>query len=113
MLGTEVAGADAVCAAEEAGRLGGREGGEDTAELGGLVCLAEGDANVAGERVVTGEALVGALEDDDVLLAAQGVDDGCLGEGTDDVDVDGTDPGVALFAQVVAGGLDVVGGTAE
>ena len=115
MLGAEIAGADAVTAAEEARRLGGREGGQRGAEakFGGFGRFAEGAADFASEGIVAGHALVGALEDDDVFLAAEGCDDGGFGEGADDVDVDGADLGVALFAEVVAGGLDVVGGAAE
>ncbi len=53
--------------------------------------LGERGANVAAERVVAGESFVGALEDDDVLLALERGNDGRLREGPDDVDVDGAD----------------------
>ncbi len=59
------------------------------------------------------EGFVGALEDDDVLLALEGGDDGGFGEGADDVDVDGADLDAAGLAQVVDGGFDVFSGRAE
>ena len=77
------------------------------------VGLSEGGAHLASERIVAGERLVGAFNDDDGLLAFQGVDDGGQGEGADDVDVDGTDFGAAGFAEVVHGGLDIFGGGAQ
>ena len=48
-----------------------------------------------------------------MLLPAQRLNDGGLREGTDDIDVDRPDPGVAVVAQVVTSRLDVVGGAAE
>ena len=84
-----------------------------TAELGRLVGLAEGDADVAGEGVVARHTFIRALDDDDVLLAAKRLNDRGFGEGADDVDVDGADLGIALLAQPVAGFLDVLCRTSE
>ena len=58
--------------------------------------LRQRGADVAAEGVVAGERFVGALEDDDVLLALEGFDDGRFGEGTDHVDVQGADAGAVL-----------------
>ena len=80
---------------------------------GALDGFGEGGADVAAERVVAGEGFVGALEDDDVLLALEGGDDGGLREGADDVDVDGADAGAAGLAEVVDGGFNVFRGGAE
>ena len=87
--------------------------GQGAAELRGFVGLAQGDADVARQRIVARHAFIGAFEDDDVLLAAQRVDDGRFRERADDVDVDGADLRVALLAQVIACGLDVVRGATE
>jgi hypothetical protein len=75
--------------------------------------LRERGADVAAQRVVAGERFVGALEDDDVLLALERGDDGGLREGANDVDVDGADADAAGLAQVVDGGFDVFSGRAE
>src|SRR4051812_4229456 len=72
-----------------------------------LVGFAERHANIAGERIIAGHAFVGAFENDDVLLAAQRIDNRRFGEGANDVDVDRAGFGVALVAQVIAGGFDV------
>ena len=113
VLGTEVARADAVGAAEEAGRFVWRDAGERAAVARGFVGLAQGHTNVTGQRVVAGQAFVGPLEDDDARLAAQRLDDGLFREGANDVDVDRADLCVALVAQVIAGRLDVLGRAAE
>jgi hypothetical protein len=109
----EIARTDAVSAAEQTRHFPGRRGRHLTLIKVCLERLAERGADVAGERVVAGQAFVGALDDDDVLLAAEGVDDRGLGEGPDDVDVNGTDLGVALVTQVIAGFLDVFRGATE
>ena len=80
---------------------------------GGFDRLGERGADVAAERVVAAECFVGALEDDDVLLALERGNDGGLGEGADDVDVDGADFDAAGLAEVVDGGFDVFGGGTE
>ena len=108
VLRPEVARADAVAAAENARGFLGRDGRQFAAELGRFLPLAQRGADVAGQRVVAGHALVGALENDDGFLAAQRLDDRRLGEGAYDVDVDRSHLGIALIAQIVAGGLDVL-----
>ena len=115
VLGAEVARAEAVAAAIDVGHFVERDRGQ---AFGGrmscsLDCLGERGADVAAERVVAGEGFVGALEDDDVLLALERFDDGRLGEGANDVDVDGADFDAAGLAQVVDGGFDVFRGGAE
>ncbi len=109
----KIARTDAVSAPENARRFFRLERGQRTAEFRDFIGLAQRDADVARERIVAGHAFVGAFENDDVLLAAQRVDDGGFGERTNDVDVNGTDLGVALVAQVIARGLDVVRGATE
>ena len=66
-------------------------GRPSAAGVRGLDRLRERGANVAAQRIVAGESFVGALEDDDVLLALERGDDGRLGEGANHVDVDGAD----------------------
>jgi hypothetical protein len=73
----------------------------------GLDGLGDGGTNVAAEWIVAGEGFVGALEDDDVLLALERVDDGGFREGAKDVDVDGADGDAAGLAQVVDGCFDI------
>ena len=102
VLGTEVAGAQAVGAADDLRGF-----------LGGQVGLAERGADFAAERVVRSHGFVGALKDDDVLLALEGLDDGGFGERTNDVDVDGADAGAACLAQVIDGRLNVFRSRAE
>ncbi len=63
--------------------------------------------------IVAGQGFVGALEDDDVLLALERGDDGGLREGANHVDVDGADLDAAGLAQVIDGGFDVFSGRAE
>ncbi len=94
VLGTEVARAEAVGAADRCAALrSGRDRGQAFSCRMAFVLdrLRERGADVAAERVVAGQRFVGALEDDDVLLALEGLDDGGLGEGTNHVDVDGAD----------------------
>ncbi len=64
--------------------------------------------DVAAEWVVAAQRFVCPLKDDDVLLALERGDDGCLGEGADDVDVDGTDFDAARLAQVIDRGFNVL-----
>ena len=88
VLRPKVARADAVTAPEDARGFLRRDGRQVAAELDHFLTLAQRGADVAGQRVVAGHALVGALENNDVFLAAQRLDDRRLGEGADDVDVD-------------------------
>src|ERR1043166_3767514 len=113
MLGTEIAGADAVGTAEEARGFLGSHFRNFTMETESFVGFAESDADVARERVVAGETFIGAFQDDDTAFSAESVDDGGFREGADDVNVDGADFGVALFAEIIAGGIDVFGGATE
>ena len=53
--------------------------------------LVQRGADVAAHGVVAGHRLVGALEDDDVLLPRQRLDDGRFGERAEDVEVDRAD----------------------
>ena len=107
VLRPEVARADAVAAAENARGFLRRDGRQVAAELGRFLPLAKRGADVAGQWVVAGHALVGALENDDGFLATQRLDDRRLREGAYDVDVDRSHLGIALITQIVAGGLDV------
>ncbi len=113
VLRPKVARPDAVSASEQTGRLLCRQSRQAAAEFMGLQRLAQRDANVTRERIVPRQALVGALDDDDVLFALQRPDDCSLGEGPHDVDVNGPDLGIALFAQVIAGLLDVLSRAAQ
>jgi hypothetical protein len=70
--------------------------------------LRERGANVAAQRVVAGERFVGALEDDDVLLALERRNDRGFREGPNHVDVDGADGDAARLAQVIDRGLNVL-----
>ena len=110
VLGAEVARTQAIAAAEDPRHLSQRDGGQ---AFGGLHGLGEGGANVAAQRIVAGQSLVGPLQDDDVLLALERGDDGGLGEGANHIDVDGADAGPALLAQIIDCGLDVFGRRAE
>ena len=69
--------------------------------------------DVASHRVVARQRLVGALEDDDVLLSRQGPDDGCLGERTEDVRVDGAHLRAPVLAHVVDRGFHVFRGRSQ
>lgn len=113
VLGPEVARADAIRAAEQPRRLRLRERRHRAAEFQRLIRLAQRHADVARQRVVAGETLVRAFEDDDILFATQRIDDRGLGERADDVDVNRADLRVALFAEVIARGLDVLRTAAE
>ena len=108
VLRPEVARADAVTAPEDTRGFLRRNGRQVAAELDHFLTLAQRGADVPGQRVVAGHALVGALENNDVFLASQRLDDRRLGEGAYDVDVDRSHLGIALIAQIVAGGLDVL-----
>ncbi len=115
VLGAEVARAEAVGAGVDVGHFCDGEGGQ---ALGGRMAfglngLRERGADVAAQWIVAGEGFVGALQDDDVLLALERGHDGGFGEGANDVDVDGADASAAGLAQVVDRGLDVFGGRAE
>jgi len=59
------------------------EGGQSLGSRMALIVdgLRKRGANVAAQRIVAGQSLVGALQDDDVLLALERGDDGGLGEG--------------------------------
>ena len=110
VLGSEVAGAEPIAAADDAGDFGQLDFGDAGSSLD---CFGKRGANVAAERVVGAEGFVSALEDDDVLFAAEGFDDGGLRERADDIDVDGADGGAAGFAEIVDGGFNVFRSRAE
>ena len=67
VLGPEVAGAQAVDAGEEPRHLVGRDAPEVPSSP--LQRLVQRGADIAPHRVVARHRLVGALEDDDVLLS--------------------------------------------
>ena len=75
--------------------------------------LGKRGADVAAQRIVAGHGLVGALQNDDVLLALERVNDGGLREGANDIDVDGADACAASLAQIIDRGLDIFSGRAE
>ncbi len=110
VLRAEVARAEAVGTGDDLGNFFEGELGETGGSLDGL---GDRGADVFAEGVVGREGFVGALEDDDVFLAANRFHDGCLGEGADDVDMDGADAGITGLPEVVDGGLDVFCGGTE
>ena len=115
VLGAEVARAKAVGAAKMCGtsfmaRAGRPSDGRMAFVLNGL---GESGADVAAKGIVAGQGFVGALEDDDVLLALEGGDDGGLGEGANDVDMNRADFDAASLAQVVDRGFDIFCSGAE
>ena len=115
VFGAEVARAEAVGAGIDVRHFVHRQGGQ-AFEAGCPAALNGLESAVRMSRpsgLSPAEGFVGALEDDDVLLALERGDDGRLGEGADDVDVDGADFGAAGLAEVVDGGFDVFGGGAE
>ena len=73
LLRPEVPRAQTIDAGEEAGHLLGCDGRQPAGRgtITGLQCLIERRADVAAQRVVARQGLVGALEDDDVLLPLQ------------------------------------------
>ena len=75
--------------------------------LAALQSLGKSSTDVAAKRVITSQGLVGALDDDNVLLTAQRIDDRRLRERADDVDVNGADLRIALLAQVITGALNI------
>src|SRR5262245_19628032 len=87
VLGPEITGAQSVDPAEQARHL---VGGEPRYPRLALQRLVEGRSDIAAHGVVTGHWLVGALEDDHVLLAGKRLDDGGLGERTEDVQMNRT-----------------------
>ena len=110
VLGPEVARAEAVDAAEEPRHLVGGDGREPCLALQRLV---QRRPDVASHRVVARQRLVGALEDDDVLLPRQRLDDRRLGERTEDVRVDRADLHAPVLAHVVDRRLDVLRGRSQ
>src|SRR5215471_8404186 len=83
----KIARADAIGATENPRRLLESEGWDGAAVLLGFESFAQRDADIAGERVVSGQAFVGTFYNDDLFLSAQGIDDRCLGKGAQDVDM--------------------------
>src|ERR1043166_5180867 len=65
VLGPKIARTDAVSAAEQTRRFLRRERRQFTAEFVGLEGFAQRDANIARQRIVASEALIGALDNDD------------------------------------------------
>ena len=106
VLGAEVARTEAVAAAEEARHFGKLYLGQ---AVGSLHCFRKRGADVAAEGIVAGQRLVGAFEDDDVLLALESVDERSLREGANHVHVNRTYTRLARFPQIIDRGLDVLG----
>ena len=102
VLGPEVPGPQAVDAVEQSWGLPHRERG-----------LGERGPDVATQGIRAGQGLVGPLEDDDVPLPREGLDDRGLGEGADDVQVNGAHLRAPGGPEVVHRRLDVLGGGAE
>ena len=75
--------------------------------------LVQRRADVAPHRVVAGQRLVGALEDDDVLLPGQRLDDGRFGERPEHVGVNRPDLRAARLAQVIDRRFDVFRGRSQ
>ena len=88
VLRSEIARADAVRTAEQPRHLGRRHRRHLAFVKMGFERLAERGPDVPRQRIVAGQAFVGAFDDDDVLLTPQRVDDRRLGERADHVDVD-------------------------
>ena len=110
VLGPEVAGAEPVDAAEQPRHLAGFNRRQSRLVLQRLV---QRGADVAPHRIVAGHRLVGALEDDDVLLAGQRPHHRRFRERTEHVDVNRAHLRIAPLAQVVHRRLDVLGGRSE
>ena len=119
VLGAEVARTQAVGAGDNLRHLGTIErrealrsavAGIEVRPLQGLV---QRGADIAAQRIVAGHAFVGALEDDDVLLAFEGLDDGRFGEGPNHIDVNRADRCSTSLAHVVHGGFDIFGSRAQ
>src|SRR5688572_17713443 len=108
MLGTEIARANAVRAAEQARRLLRSKCGQCATKLHSFIGLAQRYADVTRERIVASQPFIRSFEDDDVLFASQRVDDRGFGERSNDIDVNRADLGVALLAQVITRRLNVV-----
>ncbi len=75
--------------------------------------LVQRGPDVAPHRVVARQRLVGAFEDDDVLLSRQRPDDGRLGERTEQVRVDRAHLDAPALAHVVDRRFDVLGRRSE
>ena len=105
VLGTKVARSQAVDAGEQARHPIRRQRRDARLALHRLV---QRGADVAAHRVVAGHRLVGALEDDDVLLARERLHDRRLRERTDDVEMDRSDRRARSRPQIVDAGFDVL-----
>src|ERR1044071_1356185 len=70
VFGTKIPGADAIGTSKNSGSFLLAQRWHSAAELERFVGFAEGNTNVAGQRIVTGHALVGSFQDDDVFLSA-------------------------------------------
>src|SRR5205085_3140883 len=113
VFGPEIARTDAVSATEQTRGFFRLQSRQNTAKFLHLMGFAERDANISRERIVSRKTFVGALDDNDVLFAAQRVDNGGFGERADNVDMNRADFGVALLAQIVAGSVNVFGGATK
>ena len=70
MFGPEIPGTDAVSAAEQAWRFLRLQRRQNAAKFLHFMGFAEGHANVACQWIVSSQTFVGALDDNNVLLAA-------------------------------------------
>src|SRR6185503_19895674 len=113
MFGTKIARTNAIGTAEQARHFFRGQSREFTPKFASFKTVAQRNANIAGERVVTGHAFVGPFQDDHVLFPAKSIDNRGFWEWTDDVNMERADLGIALLAEVIASGIDVFGGTTE
>ena len=113
MLRAKITRAYAVGTPKQTRRLLRRKGRQCAAKPRDFVGLSKRHPDVTSERIVTGKAFVGALENDDVLPPAERVDNCGFGKRADHIDVDRANLGVALLSQVVACRLNIVGRTAQ
>ena len=105
VLGAEISRPQAVHAAEQPWHL--LRGDARQAVLA-LQRFVQRHPDVLAHRVVARERLVGALEDDDVLLPGERLDDGGFREGAEDVRVNRPHLDAARLAHVVDRRLDVL-----
>ena len=113
VLRTEVAATDAVGTSKNQRHFIGCDRWQDPSMLVCFHRFAESGTNVASQRIVCGQTFVSALENNHLLLAFERLDHGCLGKGSNDIDVDGAHLGVFGRTQVIDGFFDIFGCTTE
>ena len=108
VLGPKISRTNAVRAAEQPWRFLRAQRRQVTSVFEDLVRLSQGDADVPRQRIISRHAFIGSLQDDHILLPAQRIDDRRFRKWPEHIDVDRADPGIALAAQIIARGLNVL-----